>query len=40
MRFSPRENWRILLLVVLLLASAVVLFAPGIGLGEIGKSVV
>jgi preprotein translocase subunit SecD len=34
MRFSPRENWRIVLLVVLLVASAVVLFLPGIGLGS------
>jgi len=33
MRFSPRENWRILLLVVLLVVGAVVLFVPGIGLG-------
>jgi preprotein translocase subunit SecD len=33
MRVSLRENWRIVLLVVLLIASAVVLFVPGIGLG-------
>jgi preprotein translocase subunit SecD len=33
MKFSPRENWRIVLLVVLLVASGVALFVPGIGLG-------
>jgi preprotein translocase subunit SecD len=33
MRFSPRENWRIVLLVVLLVAGGVALFVPGIGLG-------
>jgi len=33
MRFSPRENWRIVLLVVLLIAAGVALFVPGIGLG-------
>jgi preprotein translocase subunit SecD len=34
MRFSPRENWRIVLLVVLLVAGGVALFVPGIGLGS------
>ena len=33
MKFDPRDNWRIILLVVLLVASAVALFVPGIGLG-------
>jgi len=33
MRFSPRENWRIVVLVVLLVGSAVALFVPGVGLG-------
>jgi preprotein translocase subunit SecD len=33
MRFSPRENWRIVLLVVLLVAAGVALLVPGIGLG-------
>jgi preprotein translocase subunit SecD len=33
MNFDPRENWRIVLLVVMLLASGVLLFVPGIGLG-------
>jgi preprotein translocase subunit SecD len=33
MRFSPRENWRIVLLVTLLVVAGVALFVPGIGLG-------
>ncbi|MFB6227544.1 MAG: preprotein translocase subunit SecD [Halobacteriales archaeon] len=33
MRFSPRENWRVVLLVVLLVASGLALFVPGVGLG-------
>ncbi|MFB6296027.1 MAG: preprotein translocase subunit SecD [Halobacteriales archaeon] len=33
MNVDLRENWRIVLLVVMLLASAVVLFVPGVGLG-------
>jgi preprotein translocase subunit SecD len=33
MRFDPREDWRIVLLVVLIAAGAIVLFLPGIGLG-------
>jgi preprotein translocase subunit SecD len=38
MRVSPRENWRVVLLVVLLITSAVVLFVPGIGLGSSGAT--
>jgi len=33
MNFDIRDNWRIVLLVVMLVASAVVLFVPGVGLG-------
>ena len=33
MRFSPRDNWRIVLLVTLLVVAGVALFVPGIGLG-------